>query len=60
MQKWQDDEERILREILKAKGGYAHRLSQCFIVNELAEVLAVNFSEAGPGGIPQLKEDLPH
>jgi len=55
--------ERILREIPKANRGYAHRLLQCLTVaarplkvDELAEVLAIDFS--GAGGIPQLKEDL--
>ena len=54
--------ERILQEIPKANRVHAHRLLQCLTVavrplrvQELAEVLAVDFS--GAGGIPKLNED---
>ena len=54
--------ERILQEIPKANRVHAHRLLQCLAVavrplrvQELAEVLAVNFSATG--GIPKLNED---
>ena len=54
--------ERILQEIPKANRVHAHRLLQCLTVaarplrvQELAEVLAVDFNAAG--GIPQLNED---
>ena len=55
--------ERILSDIPKSNRVHAHRLLQCLTVavrpldvEELAEVLAVDFSTTG--GIPQLKEDL--
>ena len=51
--------DRILREIPKVNQEHAHRLLQCLTVavrplrvQELAEVLAVDFSE--PGGVPTL------
>src|ERR1700761_3125496 len=54
--------ERILQEIPKANRVHAHRLLQCLTVaarplrvQELAEVLAVDFSAAG--GVPKLNED---
>ena len=55
--------ERILQEIPKSNRSHTRRLLQCLavairplFVEELAEVLAVDFSEAG--GIPKLDEDL--
>ena len=55
--------ERILREIPKTNRVHAHRLLQCLTVavrpltvEELAEVLAINF-DAG-GGTPKLNENL--
>ena len=55
--------ERILQEIPKSNRVHAHRLLQCLTVavrplrvEELAEILAVEFSAAG--GIPKLNEDL--
>ena len=55
--------ERILQEIPKSNRSHTHRLLQCLavairplFVEELAEVLAVDFSKAG--GIPKLDEDL--
>jgi ankyrin repeat protein len=55
--------ERILQEIPKSNRAHAHRLLQCLtvaihplFVDELAEVLAVDFS--AEGGIPKLNEDL--
>jgi ankyrin repeat protein len=55
--------ERILQEIPKSNRSHTHRLLQCLtvairplFVEELAEVLAVDFSAAG--GIPKLDEDL--
>ena len=54
--------ERILQDIPKVNRVHAHRLLQCLAVaarplrvNELAEVLAVDFDAAG--GIPKLNED---
>ncbi len=53
--------ERVLREINKANREYAHRLLQCLTValrplrvEELAEVLAIDFNGPAHGGIPQL------
>ena len=53
--------ERILREINKANRGHARRLLQCLTValrplrvEELAEVLAIDFVSPALGGIPQL------
>ena len=55
--------ERILQEIPKSNRLYTHRLLQCLTVavrplrvEELAEVLAIDFDSAG--GIPKLNEDL--
>ena len=55
--------ERILQEIPRSNRSHTHRLLQCLavairplFVEELAEVLAVDFSKAG--GIPKLNEDL--
>lgn len=54
--------DRILREIPKANREHAHRLLQCLTVTlrplrvqELAEVLAVDFNAAG--GVSKLNED---
>jgi len=54
--------ERILRGINEANREHAQRLLQCVAVavrplrvKELAEVLAVDFDEAGDSGIPKLK-----
>ena len=56
--------ERILRDINRANREHAHRLLQCLTVairplrvEELAEVLAVDFDAACRGGIPKLKPD---
>ena len=56
--------ERVLREINKANRGHAHRLLHCLTiamrplrVEELAEVLAVDFDAALQGGIPRLNTD---
>ncbi|KAH9954666.1 ankyrin repeat-containing domain protein [Russula dissimulans] len=56
--------ERILRDINKANRKHAHRLLQCLTVairplrvEELAEVLAVDFDVALRGGIPRLNRD---
>jgi ankyrin repeat protein len=53
--------ERVLREINKANREHARRLLQCLTValrplrvEELAEVLAINFDAPAHGGIPQL------
>ena len=53
--------ERVLREINKANREHARRLLQCLTValrplrvEELAEVLAINFDAPAQGGIPQL------
>jgi ankyrin repeat protein len=53
--------ERVLREINKANREHAHRLLQCLTValrplrvEELAEVLAIDFDSQEHGGIPQL------
>jgi ankyrin repeat protein len=53
--------ERVLREINKANREHARRLLQCLIVavrplrvEELAEVLAIDFDAPAHGGIPQL------
>jgi ankyrin repeat protein len=53
--------ERVLREINKANREHARRLLQCLTValrplrvEELAEVLAINFDVPTQGGIPQL------
>jgi ankyrin repeat protein len=53
--------ERVLREINKANRDHARRLLQCLIVafrplrvEELAEVLAIDFNASAHGGIPQL------
>ena len=53
--------ERVLREINKANREHAHRLLQCLTValrplrvEELAEVLAIDFDAPAHGGIPQL------
>jgi hypothetical protein len=55
--------ERILQEIHKTKQRHAHRLLQCLAVavrplavEELAEVLAIDFDSAG--GIPKLNENF--
>ncbi|KAH9977500.1 hypothetical protein BJV74DRAFT_153162 [Russula compacta] len=55
--------ERILQEIPKSNRAHAHRMLQCLTVavrplrvNELAEVLAINFTESG--GVPTLNENL--
>jgi ankyrin repeat protein len=52
--------ERVLREINKANREHAHRLLQCLTVahrplrvEELAEVLAIDFEAPAHGGIPQ-------
>ena len=52
--------ERVLREINKANRGHARRLLQCLTVSlrplrvdELAEVLAIDFNAPAHGGIPQ-------
>ena len=56
--------ERVLREINKANREHAHRLLQCLTVairplrvEELAEVLAIDFDAPAHGGIPQLNPD---
>jgi len=56
--------ERVLRDINKANREHAHRLLHCLTVairplrvEELAEILAVDFSSARQGGIPKLKPD---
>jgi ankyrin repeat protein len=56
--------ERVLREINRANQELAHRLLQCLTValrplrvEELAEVLAIDFDASGPGGIPELNPD---
>jgi len=56
--------ERILKDINKANREHAHRLLQCLTVairplrvEELAEVLAVDFDVALRGGIPKLNQD---
>ena len=56
--------ERVLRSINKANRGHALRLLQCVTVavrplrvEELAEVLAVDFDAVRNGGIPNLKPD---
>ena len=56
--------ERVLREINKANREHAHRLLHCLTiamrplrVEELAEVLAVDFDAALQGGIPRLNTD---
>jgi len=56
--------ERVLRNINKANREHARRLLQCITVavrplyvEELAEVLAVDFDEARRGGIPKSKPD---
>ena len=53
--------ERVLRDINKANRGYACRLLQCLTVasrplriEELAEVLAIDFPALARGGVPQL------
>ena len=53
--------ERVLREINKANREHARRLLQCLTValrplrvEELAEVLAIDFNASAHGGIPQL------
>jgi ankyrin repeat protein len=53
--------ERVLKEINKANREHAHRLLQCLTValwplqlEELAEVLAIDFDAPAQGGIPQL------
>jgi ankyrin repeat protein len=53
--------ERVLREINKANREHARRLLQCLTValrplrvEELAEILAINFNAPSQGGIPQL------
>ena len=53
--------ERVLREINKANREHAYRLLQCLTialrplrVEELAEVLAIDFNAPAHGGIPQL------
>ena len=53
--------ERVLKEINKANREHAHRLLQCLTValrplqvEELAEVLAIDFDAPAHGGIPQL------
>ena len=59
-----DTYERVLRSINKANRDHALRLLQCITavvrplrVEELAEVLAVDFDAARNGGIPTLKPD---
>jgi ankyrin repeat protein len=56
--------ERVLRDINKANREHAHRLLQCLSVairplrvDELAEVLAVDFDAVGRDGIPRLNPD---
>ncbi len=56
--------ERVLREINKANREHARRLLQCLTVavrplrvEELAEVLAIDFDAPAHGGIPQLNPD---
>ncbi len=56
--------ERVLRDINKANREHAHRLLHCLTVairplrvEELAEVLAVNFDAPRQGGIPKLNPD---
>ena len=56
--------ERVLREINKANREHAHRLLQCLTValrplrvEELAEVLAMDFDAPTHGGIPQFNPD---
>jgi len=56
--------ERVLRDINKANREHAHRLLHCLTVTmrplrveELAEVLAVDFDAARQGGIPKLNPD---
>jgi len=56
--------ERVLRSINKSNRGHAHRLLQCLTValrplrvEELAEVLAIDFDAARQGGIPKIKPD---
>jgi len=56
--------ERVLRSINKSNREHAHRLLQCLTVavrplrvEELAEVLAVDFDAARHGGIPKIKPD---
>jgi len=56
--------ERVLRDINKANREHAHRLLHCLTVairllrvEELAEVLAVDFDAALHGGIPKLNPD---
>ena len=56
--------ERVLRDINKANREHAHRLLHCLTVSmrplrveELAEVLAVDFDVARQGGIPKLNPD---
>jgi ankyrin repeat protein len=53
--------ERVLKEINRANREHAHRLLQCLTVasrplrvEELAEVLAIDFAAPAHGGIPQL------
>ena len=55
---------RVLRDINKANREHAHRLLRCLTVairplrvEELAEVLAVDFDAAHQGGIPELNPD---
>ena len=57
--------ERVLREINKANRDHARRLLQCLTValrplrvEELAEVLAIDFDAPSHGGIPQLNPNL--
>jgi len=56
--------ERVLRDINKANQEHARHLLQCLTVavrplrvEELAEVLAVDFDTARTGGIPKLNPD---
>ena len=56
--------ERVLRDINKANREHAHRLLHCLTVairplrvEELAEVLAIDFDAARQGGIPKLNPD---
>jgi ankyrin repeat protein len=56
--------ERVLRDINKTNRGHAHRLLQCLTVairplhvEELAEVLAVDFDATSRDGIPKLNSD---
>jgi len=56
--------ERVLREINKANREHAHRLLHCLTVamrplrvEELAEILTVDFDAARQGGIPKLNPD---